>query len=192
MLALGAAVALLAGGGGSSPRSAQVAVTTTQTHVTTTIPPVTRTVPTTTTVTAPPRPVGTPRLSIAGKLEYVAPDPSATDSGTVTVTDLGPGPIAIEASVDSDAFVLAPRCPGTLEVGQECVIAITYLGSAGIRSATLRLGDTPSTARLDGMVSTTSSRGGKPPPPVAVQQGVTTQTTTTASPPPGDGGVVVR
>lgn len=197
VLALAVALALLLGGNGSSSDSA-TPVATAVSHAQK--PPPGTTAPPAATPT--PRPAGAPGLSIAGKLDYVAPDAGTTDSGTVTVTDLGPGPIAISASVDNAAFVLTPRCSVTLEVGQGCVIAITYRAGPGPVSATLRFAGSPSTARLDGMLSARSSGGGESPPaqsPANVQQApLDTGTTPPAQSPantrsaPIDTGPVVR
>ena len=187
VLALGVVAALLLS---SSQPAKPVAAADSRTQKPVTTVPPTTVVPTPT--PPAPRPAGAPGLSITGKLEYAAPDAGTTDSGTVTVTDLGPGPISIAASVDNAAFVLTPRCSAPLEVGQGCVIAITYRAGRGPVSATLRFAGSPSTARLDGMLRATSSRDGEPPP-VAVPQGVTTQTTTTPSPAPSESeGVIVR
>ena len=182
VLALGVVAALLLG---SSESAKPVAAAVSRTQ-----PPVTTVPPGTTTVAPALRPAGAPGLSITGKLDYVAPDADTTDSGTVTVTDLGPGPIALAPSVDSTQFELAPRCPDTLEVGQACIIAITYRPELGPRSASLKFAGSPSTARLDGMVSPTSSR--PTTPPVVVPGVTTTQTTTAPSPGPNNEGAIVR
>jgi len=172
VLALGVALALLAGGNGSSPGSATpVAATFTgpDGHITTTVPPVTTTVPTTTTVTTPPAgPTAT--LDIEGRREYRADE----DKSGMAITNLGPDPIRIAPRVDKPQFTALVDCPATLEVRATCQVVVEYRATPEAVRATLSFAHSPSAVELTGAAATVTT---------TTTTTTTTVITTTTTPP---------